>query len=211
MALVWHFSELVFVFTLSSACNPAPSPQIHALQTGKTVFLLPACALSMGLEVLFPNLSSSVPSGVCEEVGLSPFSWMTICGNLAIKVVIAITSWVHPRYWAVYDNNLINPPSNSELTKKMNSEKISFEGHKFGTYIWLQSRVFIIIIILAALGLWCCARTFSSCREWGLLSSCNEWSSHCGGFSCWGVLALGCMGSAVAARGLIRYALPPGL
>ena len=77
---------------------------------------------------------------------LNSFSWMTICGNLAKKVVIAITSWVHPMYWAVYDNNLINPPSNSELTKKMNSEKISFEGHKFGTYIWLQSRVFIIII-----------------------------------------------------------------
>lgn len=71
MALMWRFSELVFVFTLSSACILAPSPQIHALQTGKTVFLLPAYALSMGLEVLFPNLSSSVPSGVCEEVGLS--------------------------------------------------------------------------------------------------------------------------------------------
>ena len=54
---------------------------------------------------------------------LNSFSWMTICGNLAIKVVIAITSWVHPRYWAVYDNNLINPPSNSELTKKMNSRE----------------------------------------------------------------------------------------
>ena len=48
---------------------------------------------------------------------------MTICGNLVIKVVIAITSGAYPRYWAVYDNNLINPPSNSELTKKMNSEK----------------------------------------------------------------------------------------
>lgn len=71
MALFWHFPELVSVFTLSSTCNPAPYPQIHGLQTGKTGFLLPARALSMGLEALFPNLSSSVPSGICEELGLS--------------------------------------------------------------------------------------------------------------------------------------------
>ena len=66
--------------------------------------------------------------------------------------------------------------------------------------------VFFIIIIFGCSGLWCCARTSSSCREWGLLSSCNERSSHCGGFSGWGVPALGCMGSAVAAHGLISYA-----
>ena len=28
---------------------------------------------------------------------------------------------------------------------------------------------------MAALGLHCCARAFSSCGEWGLLSSCSEW------------------------------------
>ena len=25
---------------------------------------------------------------------------------------------------------------------------------------------------------------FPSCGEWGLLSSCGVWASHCGGFSC---------------------------
>ena len=33
---------------------------------------------------------------------------------------------------------------------------------------------------------------FSSCVEWGLLSSCGVWVSHCGGFSCCGAGALGC-------------------
>ena len=51
------------------------------------------------------------------------FSWMTrvsIRGNLVIKVMIATTSQAHPSSWAVYNNSLINPPSNSELTKKEN-------------------------------------------------------------------------------------------
>ena len=32
---------------------------------------------------------------------------------------------------------------------------------------------------------------FSSCSEQGLLSSCNAWASHSGGFSCCGAQALG--------------------
>ena len=35
---------------------------------------------------------------------------------------------------------------------------------------------------------------FSSCGEWGLLSSCSVRASHCGGFSCCEAEALGCMG-----------------
>ena len=34
---------------------------------------------------------------------------------------------------------------------------------------------------------------FSSCRQWGLLSSCGVWASHCGGFSCCRVQVLGCV------------------
>ena len=37
---------------------------------------------------------------------------------------------------------------------------------------------------LAALGLRCCVQAFSSCGEWGLLSSCSKQASHCGAFSC---------------------------
>ena len=34
------------------------------------------------------------------------------------------------------------------------------------------------------LGLCCCMWGFSSCSEWGLLSNCCVWASHCGDFSC---------------------------
>ena len=41
------------------------------------------------------------------------------------------------------------------------------------------------------LGLCCCAWTFSSCSEQGLLSSCSSWASHCTDFSCCGARAPG--------------------
>ena len=37
---------------------------------------------------------------------------------------------------------------------------------------------------LSSLGLLCCARAFSNCGKWGLLSSCGTRASHCSGFSC---------------------------
>ena len=43
---------------------------------------------------------------------------------------------------------------------------------------------------MAVLSLCCCAQTFSSCDELGLLSSFGTWVSNCGGFSCCGVWAL---------------------
>ena len=43
------------------------------------------------------------------------------------------------------------------------------------------------------LGLRCCEQAFSSCREW---------ASHCGGFSCCGARAPGMWASVVVARGL---------
>ena len=42
----------------------------------------------------------------------------------------------------------------------------------------------LFIFFLAVRGLCCCMWALSSCREWGLLSSCSEQASHCCGFSC---------------------------
>ena len=39
------------------------------------------------------------------------------------------------------------------------------------------------LFMLAALGLPCCTKAFSSCRERGLLSRCGARASHCRGFS----------------------------
>ena len=53
--------------------------------------------------------------------------------------------------------------------------------------------IYVIYLFLAALGLCCCARAFSSC---------GERASHCSGFSCCRARALGTRASGVVARGL---------
>ena len=60
---------------------------------------------------------------------------------------------------------------------------------------------FIFCLVLAALGLRCCTRAFSSYGEYGLLC-CGAWASHCSGFSCCRAWALGTRASVVVARGL---------
>ena len=59
---------------------------------------------------------------------------------------------------------------------------------------------FCVFIYGHAGSLWLC-RLFSSCSKQWLLSGCGAWTSHCGGFSCCGTQAVGCMGSVVAAPG----------
>ena len=71
------------------------------------------------------------------------------------------------------------------------SDATSSSGH-FGVPCLssLTSRTFHIFLslfffpfLLATLGLRGCTRAFSSCGEWGLLSSYGVGASHCGGFS----------------------------
>ena len=63
----------------------------------------------------------------------------------------------------------------------------------------------IIVIYLFVFG---CAgssllcRPLSSCGEQGLLSSCSEWASHCGGVSSCGAQALGRLDLITVACGL---------
>ena len=56
-------------------------------------------------------------------------------------------------------------------------------------------------LFLAALGLRCYARAFSSSGERGLLFHCSAWASHCGGFSCCGARALGHAGFSTCGTG----------
>ena len=74
-----------------------------------------------------------------------------------------------------------------------------------------------ICLFLAALGLRCCVQAFSGCSRWGLLPSCGVWTSHRGGFSCWGAQAsswwflllrsTGFSAHAFSSRGALAY--PP--
>ena len=57
-------------------------------------------------------------------------------------------------------------------------------------------------LFLVVLGLHCYAWAFSSCGEWGLLSSCVARASHCGGFFCCRAWAPGTWASVLAAPGL---------
>ena len=52
----------------------------------------------------------------------------------------------------------------------------------------------LVNLFLAALGLHCFAQAFSGCGEQSLLSNCDAWPSHCGGFSCCRAQAPGCGG-----------------
>ena len=70
-------------------------------------------------------------------------------------------------------------------------------NHMFGFYFFN-----CIYLFMAVLDLCCCEDLFSSCGEWGLLSSCSVQASHCGGFSCCRPLTLGHAGSAVVVPGL---------
>ena len=62
----------------------------------------------------------------------------------------------------------------------------------------------INLFILAALGLHCCARAFSSCGErgGGATLCFGAWASHCGGFSRYRAWPLGAWASVVAAHRL---------
>ena len=47
-------------------------------------------------------------------------------------------------------------------------------------------KILFTCLFLSVLGLHCCALTFSSCGQWGLLTSCSIRASHCSAFSYWG-------------------------
>ena len=80
------------------------------------------------------------------------------------------------------------PFQNNQLYFKTKS--LSFPSTKMHLHT-LYTFVFYLFF-LAALGLRCCTRAFSSCGERGLLSSCGAQASHRSGFSSCRAQALGC-------------------
>ena len=65
--------------------------------------------------------------------------------------------------------------------------------------VYKDVEFYLLVLLLAALGLCCHVQAFSCCSEQGLLSHCDVQASHCGGFSCCRAQALGCTGSVVVA------------
>ena len=67
---------------------------------------------------------------------------------------------------------------------------------------FLKKFIYLFYLLLAALGLCCCARAFSKLWRAGATLHCGARASHCGGFSCCGAQALGMQASVAVARGL---------
>ena len=61
---------------------------------------------------------------------------------------------------------------------------------------------FIYLFVFGCAGSSLLYELFSSCGDWGLLSSCGAPASHCSGFSCCWTQALGAWASVVLAPGL---------
>ena len=67
----------------------------------------------------------------------------------------------------------------------------------------LKFYVFIsVYLLLAVLGLHCCAGFSLVAARRGYCLVGGAWTSHCSGFSCCGAWALECVGSVVVAPGL---------
>ena len=69
------------------------------------------------------------------------------------------------------------------------------DGHLMMSIFYFIFKNVFIYLFLTVLGLCCCAWIFSSCSDWGLLSSCVVGASYYGGFTCCRVQALGHLSS----------------
>lgn len=76
-----------------------------------------------------------------------------------------------------------------------------FQADEIGAWIsfLFLFKIFVYFYFSVALGLRCGEQAFSRCGEQGLLSSCREQASHCGGFSSRGAWPPDARASAVAA------------
>ena len=75
---------------------------------------------------------------------------------------------------------------------------ISFSIHFVNFFFGMYTLLYVFGCAGSLLVQW----VFSSCGEWGLLSTCSAQSSHCGGFSCFGAQALGAWASVIVGHGL---------
>ena len=76
-------------------------------------------------------------------------------------------------------------------------------------FIYFLFKILLIYLFyyffMAVLGLCCSVRTVSRCSELGVGATVcgSAWPSHCGGFSCCGARALGCVGLSSWAQRLV--------
>ena len=81
-------------------------------------------------------------------------------------------------------------------------KSVSCLGQLLLVFLFFFFNLFLVVLGLSLL----LHRFFSSCGEWGLLSSCNAQASHCSGFSCCWARTLGHSASA-GVPGLLEHKL----
>ena len=114
---------------------------------------------------------------------------------------------IHVYPWLIHVNVSQKP---LQYCKVISLQLIKKKKQSFRTFLWMTFIYFLFlslyhngsssaffffktffILFLELFGCThCCVRAFSSCSEWGLLSSCSAWASYCSGFSCCGAQAL---------------------
>ena len=108
-----------------------------------------------------------------------------------------IIQWilVYPSSWVnittVNFRTFSSPPKSSILFRSHISSLPSSSTLDTTIPFTLKKKIYLFLTVLH---LCCYVRAFSSCGDWGLLSGCDAWTSHCGGFSCYAAWAVGCAG-----------------
>ena len=106
--------------------------------------------------------------------------WQKVWGRRLLLVGKTRESLEKQLFKIIY---VISPNVTLGYTELTGFSLFSFRSLYFFFFFFLMKKLFIYVF-LAALGLRCCARAFSSCGEQGLLFSCGVRASHCGVLSC---------------------------
>ena len=172
------------------------------------VFLHDWCSISG-----FLSLASHIPLGVCESEHFGCLLSLFAVPGCRFPWGLVRLFLSHPALWEVHWQDCYSHrgafkmeggvPSGWAQSRSrvwlVHAVHMAFQPLLLS---WPGSLPLFFILLLAALGLCCCARAFSSCSEQGLLSVCHAQTSHCSGFSRWGAQALGAWASVVVVQGL---------
>ena len=152
-----------------------------------------------------------------QAVGSKPEARLLVSGETKKWLSILMTLLSHSILWfqlicsdgssvnkpllrrrCCFPDKFQNPKSLLGFSKKdIPSFNVS-NCHGLGSRTWLLFLFFFLMyfiyLFLAALGLHCCRRVFSSCSERGLLFIAVRAGFHCSAFPCCRAWALGCTG-----------------
>ena len=128
----------------------------------------------------------------------------SVVTNLPVNAGDAVSVWVGKIPWIRNGNPLhyscLGNPMDRGVWQGYNPWGHTSVGHNLVTKKQLSNRLMCVCVCFICIYLWLqqvffAAWTFSSCRDWGLLSSCGMWT-----FSLWWLLLLWSVGP--RARGL---------